>query len=388
LDKGIKLSYTEASKEDKGNERHKMDTTALEALNLDYCKDFLQLEKLNKLSGTYLEGVAREVVDGFLHVGFNLHLAKTFRSSSSEPNFQNIPIRNPEVAKLIRSAFIPRDGHVLVEIDYAALEFRIASCFWKDPAMVDYASDPKKDIHRDCAAEIFKTKPLEVSKNARYCAKNQFVFPELYGDFYMPCAKANWESIDTLELKVGDVPMRDHLRKQGITKLGLCSTEERPVPNTFEWHLKNVEKTFYEWFPVLKQKRDDFWKQYLKTGQFELMTGFVIQGVNKRNFVLNAIIQGPAFHLLLWSVIQLVKTLKRRKMKSLVIGQIHDSLLVDCPRNELQDVINLAEQTMTKDTRSNFDWIITPLDIEVEASEVNWYEKKVWERRNGEWQPK
>lgn len=297
-------------------------------------------------------------------------------NSSSDPNFQNIPIRNPEVAKLIRSAFIPRDDHVLVEIDYAALEFRIASCFWRDPSMVDYASNPMKDIHRDCAAEIFKTKPSEVSKNARYCAKNQFVFPELYGDFYMPCAKANWESIDTFDLKVGDVPMRDHLKKHGITKLGLCSTEERPVPNTFEWHLKNVEKTFYEWFPVLKERRDEFWKQYLKTGQFELMTGFVVKGVCKRNFVLNAIIQGPAFHLLLWSVIQLVKWTQKNKTRTKIVGQIHDSVIADVHVNELDDYLQTAKDIMTIQTKKRFSWVITPLDVEAEVAETNWYDKK------------
>lgn len=371
-DMGLELPSTETG-------ALQLDESALEALNLDYARMFLEFEKLNKLSGTYLSGVAREVVDGYLHPSFNLHMARTYRSSSSDPNFQNIPIRNPEVSKLIRTAFIPRDGHVLVEVDYSALEFRIASCYYQDPEMVAYASDPSKDIHRDCAARIFKTSADLVNKHTRYVAKNMFVFPELYGDFYLSCAQAAWEAMDVLKLKVGDIPAKEHLKKNGISKLGLCDTKVPVQPGTFEWHMKNTEGLYYQWFPVLKEKREQLWKEYQKTGQFQLMTGFVIKGVFKRNFVLNAVIQGPAFHLLLWSVIQLVKWSKKNKTRTKVIGQIHDSIIADVHKDELDDYLEVVKGIMTTRAKANFPWVITPLDVEVEIAEKNWYEKKAIE---------
>ena len=357
----------------------KLDESALKALNLDYANLFLEFEKQNKLYGTYLKGVTREVVDGYLRPVFNLHLVITFRSSSDSPNFQNIPIRNPEVAKEIRRAFIPRDGHVLVEIDYSALEFRIASCFWRDPKMVEYASDPTKDIHRDCAAQIFKTSKEQVNKNTRYCAKNMFVFPELYGSTYAPCAAAAWEAMETLNLVVGETPMREHFRSKGISKLGLCDMKQAAQPSTFEWHMKNVESDFYKWFPVLKERRDRFWKEYQSRGYFDLMTGFRIKGVYRRNFVLNAIIQGPAFHLLLWSVTQLVRWCRQNKTKTKIVGQIHDSVIADVHRSELDDFLAVAKDTMTTRAKENFSWVITPLEIEAEVAETNWYEKKAIE---------
>lgn len=377
-DMGLKLGLTERSQQNEdGPNRYKMDNTALDSLDLDYCRMFIRMEKLNKLSGTYLNGVAKEVVDGWLRPVENLHLAKSYRSSIDSPSFQNIPIRDPVVAKYIRSGFIPRgDDYVLLEIDYGSHEFRMGACHYEDPAMVAYASDPTKDIHRDCAAQIYKIKTSEVSKHARYCAKNKFVFPELYGDFYIACAQNCWEGIDGLKLMAGDMPMKDHLKQQGITKLGRCDSNERPDPNTFEWHMKNFEHTFYQWFPVLKEGRDRLWNDYKKNGFIQLLTGFVISGVWKRNFILNVVIQGPSFHLLLWSLIQLVKRERRYKTKSKVIGQIHDSIIMDVHRSELDDTLVAAKDIMTVQTKNHFPWVITPLEIEAEVAETNWFEKK------------
>lgn len=78
-----------------------LDETVLATIDDPYCSKFLEYEKLNKLQGTYISGVAREVCKGYLHPSFNLHLVKTYRSSSDSPNFQNIPIRNEEIAKEI-----------------------------------------------------------------------------------------------------------------------------------------------------------------------------------------------------------------------------------------------------------------------------------------------
>ena len=87
--------------------RPSMDGSNLERLDLKFVKRYLEVEKLKKLLGTYLKGIKREVVLGRLHPFFNLHLVSTYRSSSSSPNFQNIPIRDKLIGKLVRRAFIP-----------------------------------------------------------------------------------------------------------------------------------------------------------------------------------------------------------------------------------------------------------------------------------------
>ena len=246
--------------------------------------------------------------------------------------------------------------------------------------MVQYASDPTKDIHRDCAAEIFMCRPDQVSKQARYCAKNMHVFPQLYGDFYLSCAQAIWDAIPRLDIKIGDdVPAFEWLRKHGIESLGACDTSQKTVLGTFEHHMKRMEELYFRWFPVLKQKRDEFWNDYKLSGEFDLMSGFKIKGPHRRNFVLNAVVQGPAFHLLLWSLIRIVNWTIKNKTKTKIVGQIHDCILADVHKDELDDYLAVAKQVMTKDVKKNFDWVITPLDVEAELAETNWFEKKVIE---------
>jgi hypothetical protein len=122
---------------------------------------------------------------------------------------------------------------VLVEVDYSALEFRIAASFWKDPAMVAYASDSSLDIHRDMAGECYMLD--EVPKSSRFYAKNQFVFPILYGSYYISCAKNLWSVIETGNLETSDgIGLYDHLKSQGIRKLGLCDSRIPPRRGTFE----------------------------------------------------------------------------------------------------------------------------------------------------------
>lgn len=360
--------------------RHQVNEEVLESLDLTFVRRYLKLESLKKLKGTYLQGVKRELVGEWLRPSFNLHLVRTHRGSSDSPNFQNIPIRDPSIGKAIRSCFIPRDGHVLVEIDYGALEFRICSCFWKDKSMVAYASDPKLDIHRDMAMECYKLTQDQVTKQARFYAKNQFVFPQLYGSYYINCARNLWSAIEKAGLTTADgVGLYEHLKSQGINSLGACDPKSKAKKGTFEHHVQQVEQHLAKRFPQWAVDRDVWWKKYQSRGWFRLMTGFVMAGVFKKNDLMNWPIQGPAFHCLLWSLIRLVKWLKRNKMRTVIIGQIHDSILADVHRDELEDYLQEARRVMTVDVREAWSWIITPLEVECEVAETNWFEKKAVE---------
>ena len=360
--------------------RSRMDQEALERLDIPIVKTYVEVEKLKKLRSTYLKGVKRETVDGFLHPSFNLHLARTFRSSSDHPNFQNIPIRDKQIGKLIRRCFIPREGHEWVSVDYSALEFRIAACFWRDDAMVAYASDPDLDIHRDMAAECYMIEPEDVPKQVRFYAKNQFVFPTLYGSYYVNTARNLWNTIGMAGLTLNDgTPLEQHLMRNGIKQLGRCNPREKPTKGTFEQHVKGVEEHFHRRFPQWSKRREAWWKQYEKQGWFRMMTGFVCSGIYSHNDIYNYPIQGPAFHCLLWSLIQLVREMKQKKMRSLVIGQIHDSIEADVHKDERTDYLRMVKRIMTKDIREAWPWIIVPLEVEAEVAETNWWEKSVVE---------
>jgi len=357
------LNYTPLSKTKTG--RGQVDVDCLSKIDTDFTRNYISAEKLKKLLSTYLVGIRREVCDGFLHPSFNLHLVRTYRSSSSNPNFQNIPIRDPEIGKLIRSCFVPRKGHTLVEIDYGALEFRICACFHRDKKMVDYACNPDLDIHRDMAAECYCLNKSQVTKQARFHAKNCFVFPTIYNSYYKNTARNLWNAIDESALKtVEGVSLRKHLKSKGIDFYN------------YEDHIKRVEEKFNKKFSTWSSHKETWWNNYIENGWFDLMTGFRMSGIYTRNQVANIPIQGPAFHCLLWSLIQMVKWLSKAKMKSHIIGQIHDSIVADVHNSELSDYLNKAKQVMTEGVREHWPWIITDLQIEAEASDVNWYEKK------------
>ena len=372
-DLGHKLPRT-----DKG--RIKTDDVALAAIDLPFVQRFRRVERLKKANSTYLNNMLQEVVDGFLHCFFNLHTVSTYRSSASQINVQNIPVRNPMVQEIIRRSIIPRKGCCLLEVDYGALEFAVAACFWRDKNMIRYASDPNKDVHRDMAMNVFLLSQKEWNKNSRYVAKNQFVFPTLYGSYYInECVKI-WDAMQKLELFAGKeppgVPMLKHLAKKGITERGACDFRQSPAAGTFEKHMQKVEQDFNAMFPTFQEQKVIRWEKYQQRGWFKMMTGFICRGHFSRNDLMNYGVQGPAFHLLLWSLIEIQKELRRRKMKSLIIAEIHDSMLFDARLDEVDELIELVCEVMTERVRKHWDWVVVPLKIEIERADNNWFEKR------------
>lgn len=368
----------------------KTDIAVLSELNIPFVKSLLSIKQLKKAKGTYLSGIEKETIDGLLHAFFDLGLAVTYRSSSSKPNFQNWPIRNYEMGKLIRQCFIPRSSkRHIVELDYGGIEVHGAAWYHKDPMMLDYLHDKTKDMHRDMAMQCYMLSKKEMTpkneddakriKDIRYCGKNRFVFPEFYGDWWLSCAPALWNSISQMKLKTREgLSLRKHLKSKGINRLGIVNIDATQESNTFLYHIKQVERDFWNSrFKVYRQWKEDWYNAYRKNGKFMMLTGFEISGLMKRNEVINYPVQGVAFHCLLWSLTRIQKLLNKYKMKSLIVGQIHDSIVGDILKSELQNYLEIANKVMTVDIKKHWSWITTPLEIEAEVSPVgkSWFEK-------------
>lgn len=360
--------------------RPKTDEHTLSKIKHPFIKKYLEAKKLDKLLNTHLKGLQTELVGEFIHPFFNLHIATTYRSSSSVINFQNIPIRNPVTGKIIRQAFISRPGRHIVETDYGGIEVAIATCYHKDPNMISYIKDPTKDMHRDMAMECFLLPKKEITGHIRYIGKNCFVFPEFYGNWYMDCAKSLWEAISEgggVETKNG-IDILSHLEAKGFPRLGKQNFEEGAKPGTFEYHIKNVEERFWsERFKRYAQWKKEWYDNYRSKGWFLTKTGFICQGYMPRNEAINYPVQGSAFHCLLRSLIRLNQELRKRKMKSLIVGQIHDSIVADVPDKELDDYIALTKEIMIDELVREWTWIIVPIKIETEVAPINgnWHQK-------------
>jgi DNA polymerase I-like protein with 3'-5' exonuclease and polymerase domains len=371
----------------------KTDEAALTAVQSPFVKDYLELKKHQKILNTYLMGIQREVIDGRIHPFFNLHLARTYRSSSDSPNFQNVPIRDPRFGKLIRKAFIPRPGCRIVELDYSGIEVAVAACYHRDPTMMEYLNNESKDMHRDMAQECFMLdedemipddpdNELEVDrcKNIRSAGKGGFVFPQFYGDWFKQCAENLWGLIESNNLRKRDgTGLREHLSEQGVHGLGDLDAEGQPEPGTYMAHIQKVEKSFWhDRFPVYTQWKKRTVKAYYKRGWQKTKTGFICQGPATRNQIINYPVQSAAFHCLLRALIDLQNELNKRDNNILIIGQIHDSILADVPDKRLQEYLELAQEITVKHLVDQWDWIITPMAIDGEVTPVDgsWYEKK------------
>lgn len=356
------------------------DSASEEAIKLiddPVVKLFIESQKLKKTASTYIQNMLEHTTPkGFLHPSFHLHLTTSFRSSCSDPNFQNIPIRDKEVGEIVRSGIIPREGHCLVEVDYSAIEVRVAACYHKDPTMIEYIEDETKDMHADMAAECYMLPKSEITKEIRYYGKNCFVFPQFYGSVYQQCAPALWEALP-LKTKSGKT-IKEHLKTKGINKLGSCTFDKEPARGTFEEHLRKVSNHFWqERFPVYNAWKKTWYENYLKSGRFDSVTGFSYWGIFKRNEVINYPIQGSAFHCLLYSLILLQKRIQKAGLKTKIVGQIHDSIVADVPENEVSQYAEIAKEIMTQTLLKKWPWIIVPLEIEAEVAPVNqsWFRK-------------
>ena len=345
------------------------DEEALSRMDVPGLDLILKIRKLAKIRSTYLEGFYREAQNGYIHPSFNLHNVRTYRSSSADPNFQNIPKRDKEAMEICRRALLPRPGHLLLEADFSALEVMISACYHKDPTMLKYLKDKKADMHLDMAKQIFMFDELDKANPThhilRQAAKNGFVFPQFYGDYYGNNAlglcdwtklpQGKWKPGMGLELPSGE-HISDHLIKSGI----------RSFPQ-FTDHMKQVEDDFWgKRFRVYNSWRKAWVERYRRKGSLQMLTGFVCSGIMRRNEIINYPIQGTAFHCLLLTFVLLDKAMREEGWRSRLVGQIHDSIMMDVHPDELEHIEKTAHKIVKEDLPNTWDWIIVPLEIEIE----------------------
>jgi len=353
------------------------DKDSLASIETEFTDNILMWKKLNKIKNTDIKGLERESVNNIIHPSYNLHIASSFRSSSNSPNAQNWSKRDPIAKKYVRGNITPPPGMKMIELDFSGIEVGIGCSFHRDSKMIEYVLDESLDMHRDTAMQLFFRDKDTVRKEERFAAKNGFVFAQFYGDFWKNCAENVWKLIDK--------ETKDHLKENGISRLGSVMQDEdgKIVKATgFYRHVWDIEKDF--WFNRFKeynQWRWDNWNSYLETGEVNYYTGFRIKTEMTRKQVNNLPIQGSAFHCLLWCLIELNSYLKRNKCKSMIIGQIHDSIIMYIDENEWNSFLKKeVKEIMTVKIREEFKWIVTPMRVDVTYYGNSWADEEKDER--------
>lgn len=361
----------------------------IQDFDLPIIKLKLQRDSISKVTDA-LKNIERHLsADGRLRPNVNLNKAASFRSTYTDINFQNVPIRDDEQAKLIRPVIIASRNCRIIEADFSGVEVAMSCPCHNDKKFIqDYLVG---DMHRDMSIEIFKLQGHKIDwkakagKAIRNITKNKFVFPQFYGDYWVQCAKNIWTEIERLKPKLDDKSLLlKHLKSVGLGVRGACERDKQTQPGTFEYHLKQIEESFwnvrYAQYTAWKKST---WEEYKRKGYCKLKTGFVCyrnpegQLMNRKQ-VINYQIQGPAFHCLLWVLVQVDKWLRENKLKTRILGQIHDSLLADVHKNERDYYIETVHDIMTVKLRKHWDWINVPLRVELEETPINgsWYEKQ------------
>lgn len=352
-----------------------IDEESLRQVDVEGVGNLLQMRRYKKMRDV-LVGFDKYQVDGVLRPSFALHTVSTFRSSSLDPNMQNVPSRDPDGMEICRRAVVPSPGYIILEVDFKGIEVSIACTYHRDPRMREYLNDPKSNMHGDMARQIFwlpddyrPQKGDNFNEVLRQSAKNGFVFPQFYGDWYESCAfniaftwcklprSGRWRETDGVQFR--GVPLGRLMLDNGVKSL-----EE------FAAHMKGIEDDFWNnRFRVYNRWRKKWYEAYQRTGRFEMKTGFVCAGHMARNQVINYPVQGAAFHCLLKVLIELVRRL--RGWRSAVIGEIHDSMLIDCHPDEFREVVSLCHYLCSEWLLQQWTWIDVPMSVEVKASEVD-----------------
>jgi len=294
-------------------------TTLDEQLDLPFLRDLVHLRKISKLRNTDLAQFRREVVGGKVYPFFNLNTTRTLRSSASKPSFHNIPNREEEARKCIRAGIIPSPGNKIAGIDYSGIEVRVMVCYTLDPVLKAYVDDPASDMHRDQAQEIFLLTAELMTKPLRQSGKNEFVFPEWYGDYWRNCAKSLWKTALTEKTAEGQLVV-EYMHEAGLKLLGRKRQRRGGTGynyEVFESHIQDVENAFWKKYHVTREWRDSVISFYRRKGYVELLDGFRRGGYLRNNEIGNTPIQGLAFHCLLWSMIELKKIRKQEQWKTI-----------------------------------------------------------------------
>jgi DNA polymerase I-like protein with 3'-5' exonuclease and polymerase domains len=352
-----------------------VDEECLKKLNKSLTNLILERRKLIKIRDTYLSQFMREAVEiddeYFIFPFFSLNNVVSFRSGSQAPNFQNVPVRNIIAMNMTRSCIIPRNGHQLLEIDFKGMEVGTSCMYHNDSMMINYVQNKANDMHGDIANKIFFRKKGTKNKVERNLVKGDFVFAQFYG------STARIYTDEQKKLGYGEVTLN---LWEGINEESKQQLFDNGIKDIYDFqnHILKIEEEFWnETFEDYKQWKFDNWREYKEKGYIDTKTGFRLNAIMGFNQANNFPIQGTAFHIALKTLIELNKFLRKEKFKSVIIGEIHDSIIIDCDPSELRFIAKIIKDIIYK-IKQEWAFINVDLTVEFAVTGINesWANKK------------
>ncbi|MHA2265629.1 MAG: DNA polymerase [Candidatus Thorarchaeota archaeon] len=268
----------------------------------------IERSKLHKLIHTYLLNIELYIGgDGRLHPDYWLHTTRSYRSSSSKPNFQNFP-KHYDVGEIgaaeIRAVFIPSyPDWELRSVDYGGNEVRGLWMLCRDNQLLEDINSGM-NMHRYWASQLYERPEDEVDEDQYHKSKNMFVFRTFYGGSAEAAAK--------------DMDLSSFL-------------------------VQDCQNRLFDRYPRIKQWQDSVLDSYGHEGSVDLLTGFTSEGPMEREAIINRAIQGTSFHKLLHSCNEIEEL---KGFDTMAIGQIHDDILFDGPKGEREKHTDAVSEIM------------------------------------------
>ena len=303
----------------------------------------IEWRTLSKLKSTYTDALQESINKQTkrVHTSYSMASASTGRLASTNPNLQNIPIRTSD-GRRIREAFIARDGYKLISADYSQIELRLMAHAANETEMIK-AFNENVDIHSQTASKVFGIPIEDLDSETRRSAK-AINFGIIYG-----------------------------ISAFGLSKQLSCSQSEA----------KNFIESYFDQFPKIKSYMDAMIENAKMRGYVETFFGrrIPIKGINSKNFQersfaerqsINAPIQGSAADIIKRAMIKIYNVFQEKNIESKMLLQVHDELVFECPKDEINNVSNLIKKEMEQ---ANLPLFPLNIPIVVDFGEAdNWSE--------------
>ncbi|WP_338813369.1 DNA polymerase I [Bernardetia sp. Wsw4-3y2] len=337
-----KLNLTPKPKLTAKSKQYKTDESILVKLAEKYpiAAKIVDYRQLQKLKSTYVDALPLLLSpkDNKVHTSFNQAVTVTGRLSSTNPNLQNIPIRT-ERGREVRKAFVASDeNHVLLAIDYSQIELRLMASFAEDPTMIE-AFRNQRDIHTATAAKIFKVGIDEVTSEMRRSAKTAN-FGIIYGVSAMGLGQ----------------------------RLNIKTTEAKKLIDSYFAEFSSIKNYMDK---IINEARDNESVQTL-LGRKRPLRDINSRNMTQRGFAernaVNMPIQGTAADIIKLAMVKVQEYLEENNLQTKMILQVHDELVFDVPKSELETVKPKIMEIMSKTYQ-----IDVPLDVEAGIGQ-NWLE--------------
>ena len=314
----------------------------LEKLSEEYplVADILTYRQLTKLKSTYADGLSAFIAeDGRIHGKFHQMVTATGRISSADPNLQNIPVRT-QLGRELRKVFVPKDGFVFVDADYSQIELRVLAHASGDPKLIE-AYAQAKDIHAITASQVFHVPQEEVTPLLRRNAK-AVNFGIVYGISSFGLSQG---------LSITRKEAQEYIEKYFETYPGIREFLDRCVSDAKE---KGYAVTLFGRRRPVPE---------LKSGNF-------MQRSFGERVAMNSPIQGTAADIIKIAMIAVHDRLLREGLRSRLIIQVHDELLIETARDEIAQVEKILKEEMTGAAK-----LKVALEIDMHTGE-SWYDAK------------